>query len=241
MTTEHAPIVRLDGVGKVYLQGGRPCPVLTDIRFSVAEHEYTAILGASGSGKSTLLSILGCLARPSSGRYELAGRDVTGLSEDELARLRNEALGFVFQNFNLLPRASALENVMQPLVYRRVPLAERRRRAAELLERLGLGERFDHRPNQLSGGQCQRVAIARALVGRPHLLLADEPTGNLDSRASAEVLALFDELHAEGHTIVLVTHDERIAARLPRRIRLLDGRVIADEREGAESQVAVRG
>ena len=231
------PIVLLEEVGKVYVQGGTPWPVLQGVNFRIDVHEYVAIVGASGSGKSTLLSILGCLARPSSGRYTLAGRDVQGLGEDELARLRNEVLGFVFQSFNLLPRASALENVMQPLVYRRVPLAERRRRASVLLERLGLGERLHHRPNQLSGGQCQRVAIARALVGRPRLLLADEPTGNLDSQASADVLALFDELHAEGQTIVLVTHDPGIAARLPRQIRLHDGRVIADERASAEPTV----
>ncbi len=231
------PIVLLEEVGKIYVQGGTPWPVLQGVSFRIDVHEYVAIVGASGSGKSTLLSILGCLARPSSGRYTLAGRDVQGLGEDELARLRNEVLGFVFQSFNLLPRASALENVMQPLVYRRVPLAERRRRASVLLERLGLGERLHHRPNQLSGGQCQRVAIARALVGRPRLLLADEPTGNLDSQASADVLALFDELHAEGQTIVLVTHDPGIAARLPRQIRLHDGRVIADERAPDERTV----
>ncbi len=231
------PIVLLEGVGKIYVQGGTPWPVLQGVNFRIDAHEYVAIVGASGSGKSTLLSILGCLARPSLGRYMLAGRDVQDLGEDELARLRNQVLGFVFQSFNLLPRASALENVMQPLVYRRVPLAERRRRASALLERLGLGERLHHRPNQLSGGQCQRVAIARALVGRPRLLLADEPTGNLDSQASADVLALFDELHAEGQTIVLVTHDPGIAARLPRQIRLHDGRVIADERASAEPTV----
>lgn len=239
MSSGDEPIVRLDDVGKVYLQGGKPWPVLSGVSFRIDVHEYVAILGASGSGKSTLLSILGCLARPSSGRYDLAGRDVRCLAEDELARLRNEALGFVFQSFNLLPRASALENVMQPLVYRRTPLAERRRRAAVLLERLGLGGHLNHRPNQLSGGQCQRVAIARALVGRPRLLLADEPTGNLDSQSSADVLALFDELHHEGHTIVLVTHDPGIAERLPRRIRLRDGRVVADERDvGREAAVA---
>lgn len=226
-------IVELEHVGKTFVQGGRVLSVLHDVTFSIRAQEYVAIVGASGSGKSTLLSILGCMAKPSSGRYSLCGHDVGQLDDNALARLRNQDLGFVFQNFNLLPHASALENVMQPLVYRRVPLSERRRRARELLERLGLGSRLDHRPSELSGGQCQRVAIARALVGRPRLLLADEPTGNLDTRASADVLALFDELHDEGQTIVFVTHNTEIAMRLARRISIRDGEIVADERGNA--------
>jgi putative ABC transport system ATP-binding protein len=189
-----------------------------------------ALIGPSGSGKSTLMNLLGCLDTPSAGHYLLNGRDTATLDDNELAHVRNREVGFVFQSFHLLPRMSVLDNVMQPLVYRGLPRAERRRRAVESLERVGLGNRLDHRPNQLSGGQRQRVAVARALVGEPSLLLADEPTGNLDSRTSAEIMALFDALHAQGQTVVVVTHEPDIAAHCHRTVRIGDGRIVEDRR-----------
>jgi putative ABC transport system ATP-binding protein len=196
----------------------------------IDRNEYVALIGPSGSGKSTLMNLLGCLDTPSAGHYLLNGRDTATLDDNELAHVRNREVGFVFQSFHLLPRMSVLDNVMQPLVYRGLPRAERRRRAVESLERVGLGNRLDHRPNQLSGGQRQRVAVARALVGEPSLLLADEPTGNLDSRTSAEIMALFDALHAQGQTVVVVTHEPDIAAHCHRTVRIGDGRIVEDRR-----------
>ncbi|MEO5566379.1 MAG: ABC transporter ATP-binding protein [Luteimonas sp.] len=187
-----------------------------------------ALVGPSGSGKSTLMNIIGCLDSPSQGSYLLNGRDTAKLGEVELAQVRNREIGFVFQSFHLLPRITVLQNVMQPLVYRGIPATERKRRAAVALEKVGLGNRQGHRPNELSGGQRQRVAVARALVGDPSLLLADEPTGNLDSRTSREIMALFDELHAQGQTVMVVTHEPDIAAHCQRTVRMGDGKVLSD-------------
>jgi putative ABC transport system ATP-binding protein len=192
-----------------------------------------AFIGASGSGKSTMMNIVGCLDRPSSGEYWLNGRAVATMSGDELASVRNREIGFIFQSFHLLPRASALDNVAQPLIYRGVPLRERLARAEQALQRVGLGERMHHRPNELSGGQRQRVAIARALVGKPAILLADEPTGNLDSATSQEILALIRELHADGQTVVMVTHEPEIADQCRRVVRLRDGRIVSDTENAA--------
>jgi putative ABC transport system ATP-binding protein len=199
-----------------------------DLDLTIDDNEYVVFIGSSGSGKSTLMNIIGCLDTPTSGRYVLAERDVSHMTENELADIRNQEIGFIFQSFNLLPRASALKNVMQPLIYRGLPLAERRDEALRVLARVGLADRSDHLPNQLSGGQRQRVAIARALVTNPSILLADEPTGNLDSQTSAEILALFDELHADGQTIVVVTHEPDVARHGERIVRLKDGRVVED-------------
>lgn len=224
------PLLRLDGITKAYVMGSETVHALRGIDLDIARNESIAFIGSSGSGKSTLMNILGCLDSPSSGQYWLNGRDVATLSEDELAETRNREIGFVFQSFNLLPRASALNNVMHPLIYRGVRPAERQRRAREALDRVGLGNRVDHLPNQLSGGQRQRVAVARALVGEPSILLADEPTGNLDSATSEEIMALFDQLHRDGQTVVLVTHEPDIAEHCQRVVRLSDGKIISDVR-----------
>ncbi|HBK55380.1 MAG TPA: macrolide ABC transporter ATP-binding protein [Xanthomonadales bacterium] len=208
--------------------GEQTVRALDGVDLEIARNEYVAIVGASGSGKSTLMNILGCLDRPSAGEYRLNGRAVAGMAEDDLARARNRDIGFIFQSFNLLSRSTALANVMQPLVYRRIGLVERRRLASEALSRVGLAERMMHLPNQLSGGQRQRVAIARALVGRPSILLADEPTGNLDSATTVEIMALFDRLHDDGQTIIIVTHEPEIAERCLRVVRLADGRIASD-------------
>jgi len=221
-------LIELDHIGKTYDLGLSQVHALRDIHVSIEPGEFVAIVGQSGSGKSTLMNILGCLDVPSSGRYRLAGRDVSELSDDELSDVRNLEIGFIFQSFQLLPRASALENVELPLIYRGVSRKERRERATEALERVQLADRMKHKPTELSGGQRQRVAIARALVTQPSLLLADEPTGNLDSRTGEEIVGLFLDLHSKGNTIVLVTHEPRLAARCPRAVRIVDGLVIAD-------------
>ena len=218
-------ILRLTEVSKTYATGSLEVAALREVSFTVEAGEYLAIMGPSGSGKSTLMHILGCLDIPTSGVYELAGQDVTGLSEAELAEIRNARIGFVFQQFNLLPTLSAWRNVALPLCYSGTPAAERRERAVAALERVGLGDRIDHRPGELSGGQQQRVAIARALVTDPSLLLADEPTGNLDSASTEEVLRLLDELSASGRTIALITHEADVAARAGRTLRIRDGRL----------------
>jgi putative ABC transport system ATP-binding protein len=219
-------VIALEQVGKVYRTGSIEVEALRGVSLAIARGEYVAIMGPSGSGKSTLMHILGCLDVPTSGRYRLAGEDVGEMDEIELAEVRNRRVGFVFQQFNLLPSLTALRNVEIPLSYAGVSGERRRRRAIEALDRVGLGDRVAHRPGELSGGQQQRVAVARALVTDPDLVLADEPTGNLDSTASAEVLALFDELHRQGRTVVLITHESEVARRAVQIIRLRDGAVI---------------
>ena len=229
------PVVQLEEVTRHYQMGDQRVAALGGVSFEVGEGELVAIVGTSGSGKTTLLNILGCLDRPSGGTYRLRDADVRGLSDDQRSRLRNREIGFIFQSFHLLPRATAVDNVALPLVYRGLSRRERRERARQVLERVELGHRLDHRPNQLSGGQRQRVAIARALVGKPSLLLCDEPTGNLDSATGEEILALFFRLHEEGATVILVTHEASIAARCPRVIRMSDGRVLSDGPPGGQA------
>ena len=228
---EQTPLVRLDDVVKTYRMGDVEVHALRGVSLVIQHGEFTAVMGASGSGKSTLMNLLGCLDRPSSGRYLLEGREVSRLSIDQLAEIRNRTIGFVFQNFNLLARTTALENVELPLVYSGVPTAERHARAAESLARVGLGDRAGHHPNQMSGGQQQRVAIARALVNRPRVILADEPTGNLDSQTSVEVMALFQELGRGGITVILVTHESDIADYASRVVTMRDGRILSDRRQ----------
>ena len=235
MSARSEPVIRLEKLTKVYQRGSEEVAALRGIDLAVAAGELCAVMGPSGSGKSTLMNLLGCLDRPTSGSYFLLGRDVAKKSRDELAAIRLRTLGFVFQGFNLLPRTSALENVELPLHYAGAHTNERRERALAALTRVGLRERAHHTPAQLSGGQQQRVAIARALVNRPAVLLADEPTGNLDSRTSLEVMALLQELNREGLTILLVTHENDIAAYADRRLVIKDGRLRADERQVAQS------
>jgi putative ABC transport system ATP-binding protein len=228
-----APIVQLDTITKTYRMGEVDVRALRGVSLTISEGEFVAIMGASGSGKSTLMNVIGCLDRPTGGSYRLAGTEVSGLDRDALAAVRNRTLGFVFQSFNLLSRTSALENVELPLVYSGLGARERHVRAREALERVGLGDRVHHHPNQLSGGQQQRVAIARAIVTRPHLLLADEPTGALDSRTSVEVMAILQELGREGLTVVLVTHEPDVAEFASRLVVLRDGLVKSDDRHVA--------
>jgi putative ABC transport system ATP-binding protein len=228
---KEAPVIQLQDVYRTYEMGDQVLHALGGVSLDISRNEYVAIVGASGSGKSTMMNIIGCLDRITRGDYLLNGVNVGDMSEAELARARNREIGFIFQSFNLLSRASALKNVMQPLVYRGIPRAERKRLASEALARVGLGDRLDSRPNQMSGGQRQRVAIARALIGKPAILLADEPTGNLDSKTSQEIMALIDELHQQGQTIIMVTHEPDIAAHCERVIRLTDGLVESDLRQ----------
>jgi putative ABC transport system ATP-binding protein len=223
-----APIIEVEDLRRTYRMGAETIAALDGVSFDVAAGEYLAIVGRSGSGKSTLMNVLGCMDKPTGGAYRLDGRDVASLSDDALSAARNQHIGFVFQNFQLLSRTSALRNVELPLLYRGVPRRRRRAMAVAALEQVGLGDRMKHKPHELSGGQRQRVAIARALVGAPTLLLADEPSGNLDSATERDILGLFDELHAAGHTIIVVTHEPTVAARCPRAVRLADGRVVAD-------------
>ena len=223
-----APLIELVDVARYYQMGDERIAALDGVGFGVEAGEMVAIVGTSGSGKSTLLNILGCLDTPSRGQYRLNGHDVQDLSDDDRARARNRQIGFVFQSFQLLHRATAQKNVALPLVYRGIPARERKARAARALERVGLGARMQHRPYQLSGGQRQRTAIARALVTEPSLLLCDEPTGNLDSATSKDIMALFHQLHAEGNTILIVTHEPTVAAQCPRAIRIKDGKLLAD-------------
>jgi len=225
-----APVIQLQNVYRTYEMGDQVLNALDGVDLDIFRNEYVAIVGASGSGKSTMMNIIGCLDRITKGEYLLNGTNVGEMSEAELAKARNREIGFVFQSFNLLSRASALKNVMQPLVYRGIPRAERKRLASEALANVGLGDRLESRPNQMSGGQRQRVAIARALIGNPAILLADEPTGNLDSKTSQEIMALIDQLHKKGQTIIMVTHEPDIAAHCERVIRLTDGKVESDER-----------
>jgi putative ABC transport system ATP-binding protein len=220
-------VIRTRAVARTYLRGAIAVPVLEAVDLELAEGAWVAVLGPSGSGKSTLLNILGLLDRPDAGIYELAGEDVSDIGDTRRAELRNRRIGFVFQSFNLLPRTSALENVAAPLLYRGIRRAARLEQAREALERVGLADRVNYDPSQLSGGQLQRVAVARALVGEPALLLADEPTGNLDSRSGAEVLELFSELHQAGTTVLMITHDPNVAARAQRRMVLDAGRLLA--------------
>ncbi len=221
-------IIVTRNIEREYDMGGEIVRALRGVDVTIRRNEFVAIMGPSGSGKSTLMNLIGCLDTPSKGEYWLNGFRVSELSDDELARIRNREIGFVFQTFNLLPRADALHNVELPLVYAGVGSKERRTRALEALKQVGLADRVDHRPNELSGGQRQRVAIARALVNRPSILLADEPTGNLDSTTSSEIMALFRELHDQNQTIVLVTHEHDIAAHADRQVHLLDGKVERD-------------
>jgi putative ABC transport system ATP-binding protein len=225
------PIVQIRDLHKTYVMGDVEVKALRGVSLDVYPGELVSIMGTSGSGKSTLMNVLGCLDRPTSGSYRLDGRDVAAFDANQLAEVRNATLGFVFQSFNLLPRTSAVENVELPMVYAGVPARERRERAVAALERVGLGGRIDHAPNQLSGGQQQRVAIARAMVGRPRVILADEPTGNLDSATSVEIMALFQELSRSGITVVIVTHEPDIAAFTGRVIAMRDGVVLSDRQQ----------
>ncbi len=221
-------MIELRDIRKIYQLGEEEVHALDGVSLTIQDREFVAIIGASGSGKSTLMNIIGCLDTADEGTYKIDGQEVSDLSEKQQSILRNRKIGFIFQQFNLLPKLTAYENVELPLIYQGVPGSERRTRVLEALEKVSLGNRVHHRPNQLSGGQQQRVAVARALVTRPSLILADEPTGNLDSRSTDDIMQLLKELHAQGNTLVLITHDNEIAAAAPRRVRLLDGRIVSD-------------
>jgi putative ABC transport system ATP-binding protein len=223
-------VISTDDLWKTYVMGAEEVHALRGVTFDVQRGEYLAIMGPSGSGKSTLMNLIGCLDTPTSGQYKLNGKLVSEMDDDELAYIRNKEIGFVFQTFNLLPRATALHNVELPLIYNGTPRNQRIEMAKIALERVDLSDRMNHKPNELSGGQRQRVAIARALVNNPSIILADEPTGNLDSATSSEIMALFDELHRQGNTIILVTHEHDIAAHAHRALHILDGRINRDER-----------
>lgn len=224
-------IISLKDIHKNYYLGKEPVPVLKGIQLNILKNEYVALMGPSGSGKSTLMNILGCLDTPTSGQYILNNKDVSRMEDDELAKVRNEEIGFVFQQFNLMPRLTAWENVGVPLIYAGIGNKERKERAYAILEQVGLADRAHHKPNELSGGQCQRVAIARALINNPSLILADEPTGNLDSKTSIEIMDLFGNIQVAGNTVVLVTHEEDIAKHAHRVVRIKDGVVERDERK----------
>ena len=228
-TAENDVLIQIEDLWKTYQMGAEEIHALRGVSFQIMRGSYVAIMGPSGSGKSTMMNLIGCLDTPSKGKYLLNTRLVSEMDDDELAHIRNKEIGFVFQTFNLLPRASALHNVELPLIYNGTPSNERKERAIKALQNVELGERLYHRPNELSGGQRQRVAIARALVNNPSLILADEPTGNLDSATSNEIMALFDNLHKSGNTIILVTHESDIATHAHRVIRLLDGKIASDE------------
>ncbi len=229
-------LIKVEELHKIYQLGKTRVHALRGIDFEIQPKEYVAIMGPSGSGKSTLMNIIGCLDVPTSGKYYLNGKDVSQLSEDELARIRNQNIGFVFQTFNLLPRASAIHNVELPLIYNGTPARERREKAIAALEQVGLGDRLNHKPNELSGGQRQRVAIARALVNNPNIILADEPTGNLDTVTGEEIMQIFDELNRQGNTIILVTHEYFIAQHANRIIHLRDGKIEKDETVQKEAE-----
>ncbi|MEJ6680519.1 MAG: ABC transporter ATP-binding protein [Flavobacteriales bacterium] len=223
-------LIRVENIFKIYKVGNQVVKALNGFSLSVSENEYVALMGPSGSGKSTLMNVLGCLDSPTSGKFYLNGPDVSSLVDDELAEIRNKEIGFIFQTFNLLPRYTALDNVTLPLIYNGTSKAERIKRGKEVLDQVGLADRMDHRPNELSGGQRQRVAVARALVNRPSIILADEPTGNLDSQTSYEIMELFDDIQKAGNTIILVTHEEGIANYAHRIVRLRDGVLESDQK-----------
>lgn len=231
-------VILLDQIRKSYFIGKNELPVLKGVSLNINKNEYVALMGPSGSGKSTLMNILGCLDTPTSGKYILSGHDVSSMEDNELARIRNQEIGFVFQQFNLMPRLSALENVAVPLIYAGVSKREREEKAKAMLEKVGLGDRYKHKPNELSGGQCQRVAIARALVNDPSIILADEPTGNLDSKTSVEIMEIFGKIHDSGNTVILVTHEEDIAAHAKRIIRLRDGVIESDKMNAVKEMLA---
>lgn len=221
-------MITLENIRKTYLVGNEAVHALDGVSLSIEEHEFIAIIGSSGSGKSTLMNIIGCLDNADQGEYYIDGQNITELSEKDLGKMRNKKIGFIFQQFNLIPKLDAYENVELPLIYQGIGGKERKLRVEEALAKVGLTDRMHHRPNQLSGGQQQRVAVARALVTSPTLILADEPTGNLDSKSSHDIMALIQELHQQGNTIVLITHDNEIAKEAPRQVKLLDGKIVWD-------------
>lgn len=224
-------MIRLENIFKIYTMGDNEVYALNNISLHIEEKEFVSIIGPSGSGKSTLMNIIGCLDVPTKGTYKIDGTDTSDLSENKLAEIRNKKIGFIFQNFNLLPKLTAIENVELPLIYAGLPMGKRKKLAEEALKRVGLGERMDHKQSELSGGQQQRVAIARALAGTPPVILADEPTGNLDSKSGKEIMTMIKELHQEGKTIILITHDNEVAKQADRMIRIQDGKLIEDTRK----------